>query len=397
MQRNSLRTERDTVLGAPHQHDPYPFYAALRERCEGLASCGPEGALVAARAAAVEEILNNVDIVAPPVANALAAGVGEDLLDGFYARLLMFRDDPRAQSVRRRLVFPLREAAGMRGRARAALVASRLADAYLKPQEAPDIEEFCERLPIGALAHIMGAPLSLALGLSPAIERLAAPLSRTAPKPSAKALEADYRRVCDILERHIGFLDDSFGGAAPAVSVDDLLATLIGLYLQSHEATSALLLSCVRHHAAGCGEGLDLLEPVLRQAFIEEVERFDPPVQLVDRVAQRATTAAGRQIGAGEKIIALIGAANRDPSANLDPDCFNLYRVDRRSFAFSAGRHACPGRRLAMMVADVGMETLLLRVPSIERRVVHSGFRVGGGVRRPTFQLRDIPALVENS
>lgn len=397
MQRRSLRTERNTVLHAPYQQDPYPFYAALRERSDGLTPCGPEGALVAARAAAVAEVLNNIDIAPSPVAEDFAARVGDDLLDGFYAKLLLFRDDPRAQSVRRRLVFPLREAAGMRGRARAALVASSLADEYLKPLEAPNVEEFCERLPIGALAHIMGAPIGIALGQSAAIMRLAAPLSPSAPTPSARALEADYRRVREILERHIGFLADSYGGAAPAVSVDDLLANLIGLYLQTHEATAALLLSCVRHFAEGRSNGLDLLEPVLRQAFIEEVERFDPPIQLVDRVAQRATTAAGREVEAGERIIALLGAANRDPSANLAPDCFDLYRVERRSFAFSGGRHACPGRRLALMVADVGLETLLLRVPSIERRVMHSGFRVGGGVRRPTFRIREPHALVESS
>jgi cytochrome P450 len=380
--------ECDLLERAPYLDDPYPFYARLRRRADWLAPYGSEGVLVAARAAAVETVLNTSEMGTPHISEVLSAPVGDQLLSGFYSKLVRWREDPRSQALRRRLVFPLQEASGVRWRQRAAVVASCLADDLLTSVSGMSVETFCRRLPVAALAHLMGAPLKIALSLDGAIERLAAPLSPFA-EPIARAhLEEDYKQASGALMQHIGFLDDDFGGAAPGVSADDLLANMIGLYLQAHDATQGLLLLSIAHLMSGHGRGLDLLQQPIRSAFLEEVERFDPPVQLTTRIARKRTIMRGLTVPAGTKVILLIGAANRDPDANFEPDRFDLYRANRRSFSFSGGRHACPGRRIAMTIADVGLETILQRYPSLETALVQDGFQRSHNARKPIFRDR---------
>lgn len=378
----------DLLRQAPYLEDPYPFYARLRGRADWLVPYEPQGVLVAARAAAVETVLNSSDIGVPHVTEMLATPVRETLLSGFYEKMVRWREDHRAQAVRRRLVFPLQEAAGVRGRQRASVTASRLAADLLQPLTAAGVEAFCRRLPVAAMAHLMGAPLGLALSLSGPIERLAAPLSPFAQPIAPLQLEEDYERASAVLTQYLGFLDDDFGGAAPGVVADDLLANLIGLYVQAQDATSSLLLSGIAHYLKGRGQGLDFLQPSIRHAFLEEVERFDPPIQLTTRVAYRATTVRGRAVAAGTRIVLAIGAANRDPEANFEPDRFDLYRANRRSFSFSGGRHACPGRRLAIAITDAGLETLIQHCPSIDARLIQVGYRPSHTTRQPVFRDR---------
>lgn len=376
----------DLLRRAPSLDDPYPVYAAIRRRAEWLVRDEASDCLVVARAAAVDAVLQDPAFATPPAADVLAAPVGADLLDGFYAKLVRWREDPRAQAVRRRLVFPLREATGLRGRQRIAAVADRLGEPLSAQPSAEAVETFCRRLPTAALTHLMGVPGAEAAALAEPIARLCAPLSPHAPAQPIEALERSYETLTGVLSHHIGFLDDDVGAAAPGVGADDLLANLVGLCLQAQEATEGLTLNCLAHHLAGRADGVDLLQFDARSAFVEETDRFDPAIQLTRRIARDGAALRGVPVPEGATVIVALAAANRDPEANPEPDRFDLYRTARRSFAFSGGRHACPGRRLAAAIAEIGFMTILTRCPGVAERIALGGYRPSHNARLPSFE-----------
>jgi cytochrome P450 len=111
---------------------------------------------------------------------------------------------------------------------------------------------------------------------------------------------------------------------------------------------------------------------------VEEVLRYDSPVQLTGRTALTDTTVAGREVPAGTQVTLLLGAASRDPAVFDDPDRFDVTRPNARDhLAFSAGIHYCLGSGLARLEAVRGLRALTERFP---------GLHVAGTPRRRDLQ-----------
>ena len=100
--------------------------------------------------------------------------------------------------------------------------------------------------------------------------------------------------------------------------------------------------------------------------FIEEVLRYDSPVQVTTRQARADNlTVAGLSIPTDSTLILLIGAANRDPDRFPDPDRFDPARSDIRPLSFGAGAHFCLGNGLARLEAGAAFPRLLARFPAL--------------------------------
>jgi cytochrome P450 len=121
-------------------------------------------------------------------------------------------------------------------------------------------------------------------------------------------------------------------------------------------------------------------------AAIEEMLRYDSPVQSVVRIARRDTTLGTQQIVQGDLLMLMLGAANRDPDQFHDPDRFNVAREVNRHLSFGLGPHFCLGAPLARLEAEVAFTLLLQRFPNIARG---SGDMERGG----TFLLRGLTKL----
>jgi cytochrome P450 len=93
-----------------------------------------------------------------------------------------------------------------------------------------------------------------------------------------------------------------------------------------------------------------------------EIARFESPVQWVSRVATVDTDVDGVTVGAGHRVMLLLGAANRDPRHYKDPDTFDLDRKPFDHLAFSYGAHSCAGQGLARLEAESLLTTLAPRV-----------------------------------
>ena len=106
----------------------------------------------------------------------------------------------------------------------------------------------------------------------------------------------------------------------------------------------------------------------LAAAAVEETLRWDPPVQRTARCANSAVTVEGREIHAGQIVVTLLGAANRDPAVYASPSRFDIHRpVSADHLAFSSGIHYCVGAPLARLEATIALERLASRLPGLRR------------------------------
>jgi cytochrome P450 len=154
--------------------------------------------------------------------------------------------------------------------------------------------------------------------------------------------------------------------AGDKLSEHELLATCILLLIAGHETTVNLIgngtLALLRHP-----DQLRRLreDPALIGGAIEELLRFDGPVQRTARIPSEDVTIAGHKIAAGEMVMPFIGAADRDPAQFRDPDRLDITRADNRHIAFGWGIHFCLGAPLARVEGQIAIGTLLRRLPHL--------------------------------
>jgi cytochrome P450 len=122
------------------------------------------------------------------------------------------------------------------------------------------------------------------------------------------------------------------------------------------------LLTLLRHP-----EQLEQLraDPALIPTAIEELLRFESPIQYTSRLAPEDVQMGGKTIRKGQAIIAVMGAANRDPERFPDSDRLEIRRQDNRHLAFAWAAHFCFGAPLARLEGDVAFSTLLNRMPNL--------------------------------
>jgi cytochrome P450 len=174
------------------------------------------------------------------------------------------------------------------------------------------------------------------------------------------------------------------------LSTDELSSIAMLLLAAGFETTVNLLgngtVLLARHP-----DQLDLLraQPAGWANAVDEILRYDSPVQRTGRVALRDTEVAGHQVRAGSLIILLLGGANRDPAVFPDPDRLDVQRAEAgEHVAFSSGVHYCLGAALARMEGEIGLQALFRRFPDLAL--------AGPPHRRPTRVLRGYDAIPVN-
>jgi len=138
-----------------------------------------------------------------------------------------------------------------------------------------------------------------------------------------------------------------------------IVANLIGTLSQTYEATAALIgnsIIALASHPRLSDNARAMTDGW--QQLVYETCRYDSPVQNTRRFVVEQTTIAGVELAPGTAILLILAAANRDPSANSNPDTFLLDRADRCVFTFGRGAHACPGPTLACGIAAAALSVL---------------------------------------
>jgi cytochrome P450 len=154
--------------------------------------------------------------------------------------------------------------------------------------------------------------------------------------------------------------------AGDRLTPEELRANVMLLFAAGHETTVNLigngLLALLRHPEQWRALRDD---PTLIPNAIEELLRYDSPVQASLRIMLEPADIGGVALAKGESVVTLIGAANRDPAVFTEPDRLDIARQQRRPLSFGAGIHFCIGAQLARMEAEVVLETLLRRLPAL--------------------------------
>jgi cytochrome P450 len=171
------------------------------------------------------------------------------------------------------------------------------------------------------------------------------------------------------------------------LTLDELSSIAMLLLAAGFETTVNLLgngaVLLMRHP-----DQLDVLraQPQQWAGAVEEVLRYESPVQRTGRIALRDTEVAGHRLKAGSFIVMLLGGANRDPAVFPNPHRFDVARPEAdQNLAFSSGIHYCIGAALARLEGEIGLRALFRRFPDLAL--------TGTPHRRPTRVLRGYDAI----
>jgi cytochrome P450 len=379
---NGLPDPTDPIAAVTHP-DPYPFYADLVAR-RPLYRDDALRLWVASSAEAVTAVLaSDLCRVRPPAEPVPAVLLGSPAAEVFR-HLVRMNDGPGHCPFKQAVAATLGSLDPGRTAEESRRWAGHLASGPLA--------DFAFRLPVYVTAGLLGVPDDQ---LQETALRVSDLVASFAPGCGPEALERGKAAAGHLREFFRALLSEPEPAGLLGVLVqearrvgrddnDVIAANAIGFMFQAHDATAGLIgntLVALASHPevlAQVTADPDLLPPLL-----EEVLRCDPPVQNTRRFVARDGLVAGQEMKAGDAILVVLAAANRDPEANPNPDRFDLFRKDRRIFTFGSGVHACPGEALAMTIAQAGIEQLLLGGIDLERFLQIRAYRPATNVRIP--------------
>jgi cytochrome P450 len=299
----------------------------------------------------------------------------------------------------RRLVqkeFTPRRVEGLRPLCRA--TAERLAAECRERGSFDLLADFAQPYSVSVIAALLGAPTSDSDRLLDWSHRIVTMYELDTTPEQARAAVAAAQEFGDwcrelMVGRRRRPRDDLITGLCQAeteegrLSDAEIISTIVLLLNAGHEATVNTLgngVTALLHHPDQWGRLASGEVPA--RAAIEELMRFDPPLQLFERwVLDDGVALAGRELRRGDKVAMLFGSANRDPRHFADPDVLDIGRDDRGHVTFGAGTHHCIGAPLARVELDEGLGALVAAMPGIAL--------VEEPVRNPAFVIHGFRAV----
>jgi cytochrome P450 len=359
--------------------DPYPLYARLRRRGLHRSSLGIWATAGHGTAAS---ILRDPRFSSSPVHQPgyrPPAYPDGDPRAGLPVADLLTMDPPDHTRIRRLVssAFTRKAIADLEPWIRD--VTGRLLDQVDAPAGFDLIDALAFPLPIAVICHLLGVPAEDQASFRVWGHDVAAtldPQSATAGESKTRSSElALTAYLRDLVDKRRADPDGSLLSALIAVeeegdrlSPGELVSTALLLLIAGFETTVNLIgngtvaLLGGREDWQRLGE-----EPSLVPAAVEELLRYDSPVQMTSRTATEDVDVGGAMIPKGESVIVAIGGANRDPGVFEQPDRLRIDRPNAsRHLAFSLGIHHCLGAALARLEGRIAVEELTRRYPGLE-------------------------------
>ena len=367
--------------------DPYPVLRRLQDE-EPAHWSAALGGWVLTRYADVRDSLKDprlsADRITPFLDHLPTAQRGEiGALGEMLGRWIVFMDPPRHTRLRALMNKAFTSRALTALRPRVAAIVEDLIDGFAARGEADLIRDFAYPLPATVIAGMVGVPEGdldrfkawsndLAAFVGSALET---PDKRIRAQRSVVVMTEYFREVISRRRRYPPAGPDTTiidlliaaEERGDALSEAELVANAVLLLFAGHETTTNLfgngMLALLRnpHQLARLAA-----DPALAEPAVEELLRYDGPLGAVTRVAAAPATIHGRAIAPGDRVFAMLHAANRDPRQFPEPDRLDLTRAANRHVVFGYGIHFCLGAPLARMEGQIGFPALLRRLHGIE-------------------------------
>jgi len=362
--------------------DPYPFYHRLRER-DPVHRSYPASGWILSRYDDILAVLSDRTFSSDerhwrhyPRQRARLARAG--LPDPYETGITsMLRIDPPDHTRLRTIVskaFSPRAIEHMRPRIE--VVVDELLDGLAGRDQIELMRDFASPLPVAIIAEMLGVPIEdrerFRHWSNEAI-RLLGDGTNDDRRRALRAIDEMQRWLeTEVAARRREPRDDLLSSLAAAeeagdcLTTSELFATCLLLLVAGNETTTNLIgngvIALLRNP-----EQLQRLrdEPARIPAAIEELLRYDSPVQLTSRMVRENRTLQGRRVRRGDQIVLLLGAGNRDPARFPEPDRLDVDRGDVRPLSFGQGIHYCLGAQLARLEGAIALDGLLRRYPEI--------------------------------
>jgi len=358
--------------------DPYPFYKRLREKEPVHQS--PMGFWVLTRYEDCVAVLRDARFGREEFQQMLSSVYGDDTEKPALPRSMLFRDPPDHTRLRALVskAFTPRMIETMRDHIQA--IVDRLLDRVQHAGRMDVIEDLAYPLPVTVICEMLGVPVGdhasirgWSADIARSLDAIGLPSDQAIVergRTSRRALADYFRRL--VPERRGRPQQDLLSGLIAAeeqgdkLTQDEVIAMCLLLFIAGHETTVNLIgngtLALLRHP-----DQLQRLraEPALVGNAVEELLRYDSPVQRTARITNTEAEVAGQPMPKGTMVITALGAANRDPAQFPDPDVLDVARKDPRHISFGFGIHFCLGAPLARVEGQLALGTLLQRMPKL--------------------------------
>ena len=386
------------VLDPASRANPYPLYARLRETPVSLQE---DGTYVVSTYREISLLLHDPRISSDMRKSAHGAGALASSGNVPATPPFIFTDPPEHTWLRRLIMhqFTPQRIAGMR--AHVEQIVHALLDAKKHERQLDLIQDFAYPLPVTIICRLLGVPPED----EPRFQVWSAALVRTLD-PTESLSEAEVKQAIqsrtDIQEymnqlsatRRAHPQDDLLSGLVAGNDPDgrlpeqDLLPTMQLLLIAGHETTVNLItnsmLALLRHP-----EVFDRLRrnPELAISTVEEVLRYDPPVQFRTRTTLADVPIAGVTIPQGASVVLLLASGSRDPARFVDPERFWPERDDNEHLGFGGGDHYCVGAPLARLEAVTALKALARRLEAPRLVTDPPPYRKNAALRGPEHLL----------
>lgn len=395
----TTRVEHDPFDFARYA-DPYPGYRRVRETIPVYWSQLLHS-WVLTRYADVRAALQDQRLSAALTRVVQSAQLSEDLrrqlapVDELLGPWVLFQDNPAHRRLRQALSGAFTPRVMEQLRPRIQTIADALIDAVHGRGGLDLVEDFALRLPAMVIAELLGMPGAEyqrfqrwvhTIALYFAIGSLGNAVTIAALRETVEQM-ADYMR--EIVDDHrrtpradlIGNLL-AFEQQGERLSETEILSQCMLLLHGGYESTMNTISSGMFHILRNPDQQRLMSEnPGLAAAAVEESLRYEPAFQFVVRVATVDLEIAGQAIQAGQQVVCVLGAANRDPAQFADPDRFDIQRHPNAHLAFGYGPHFCVGAALARMEGQIAFSTLFHRLGDLQLARDTPAWRPAFGVR----------------